>query len=318
MVEAGKTLHFIKTALGLLKTERCTFETCRMHQKMNQTQARTRFKEHFGQANHLLITSIVALHTLENSAVTAAPPELHTSWNPQSKINSIQRTRNFILHTALSSAVDSLDMYIALLYRKPNYIRNNAVASKLDAAGRSVARKIAVIAEHYAPPVEVVALVEVLVTWRNNVVHELADNTVAPEAKVVLLKNAERIAEDFRGLDVTMLASKAEAGDALTFKETTSLINAAHKFVQHVDQAVINRLDLKALCRELIAEAVLAEKDNRNFSLKYFSLPEAGRTQCVTNWLASNYGIVNLTEDQLAECLIVRRPVPEKANPRAK
>lgn len=276
---------------------------------MKTTPARVRFKEHFGQANHFLVTSIVALHALEKSGMSAAPPELSTTWNPQSKQASIERTRIFILHAALNSAVDAIDMYISLLYRKPNYLSDAVICSALDGAGRSVGAKIAVMKKHYSPPAAETALVEILVTWRNNTIHELADNKVELATRNALAKNEAYIAQNFCGLTVGNLAGKAEAGDSLSFKETTSLINAAHKFVQHIDQEVIARLDLQKICRDLVAEVVLSDDPEcRTFSQKYFALPETGRARCVANWLATNYGIANVPADQLEDSLHIARP----------
>ncbi|MEC9363749.1 MAG: hypothetical protein VYC42_11040 [Pseudomonadota bacterium] len=169
---------------------------------MKQTPARVRFKHYFGQANHYLVTGLVALHHLEASPVVSAPTELHTTWNPKDKNASIHRTRLFTHQAILGSAVDAIDMYISLLYRKPNYIRDRALCSALDNAGRSVQRKVVAVAESYALEASTVALVDILITWRNNVVHELADNTLRAETIAVLEKNADAISQNYRGLTV--------------------------------------------------------------------------------------------------------------------
>lgn len=237
---------------------------------MKQTPARTRFKKHFGQANHYLVTGLVALHLLEASEVVSAPPELHTSWNPKDKNSSIHRTRLFAHQAALASAVDAVDMYISLLYRKPNYIKDKDLCSALDGANRSVQKKVAAVAGHYQLKPMTVALVDILITWRNNLVHELADNTLRPETVAVLANSAKSIAENYRGLITDGLKEKAEKGDSLTFKETTSLINAAHNFVEEVDAIVIERLDLGDLCRELVADALADSSRGVDFLAKYY------------------------------------------------
>lgn len=270
---------------------------------MKQTPARTRFKKHFGQANHYLVTGLVALHHLEASEVVSAPPELHTTWSPKDKNSSIHRTRLFAHQAALASAVDAVDMYISLLYRKPNYIKDKELCAALDGANRSVQKKVAAVAGHYHLKPVTVALVDILITWRNNLVHELADNTLRPETVTVLANSAKSIAEVYRGLITDGLKEKAEKGDSLTFKETTSLINAAHKFVEEVDAIVIERLDLGDLCRDLVADALAGSSRSADFLSKYYSLAPDARRRFVRNWLANVHGI-SVMEDATLELSI--------------
>lgn len=286
--------------------ERRKFESCLVHQTMKQTPARTRFKEHFGQANHYLVTSLVALNQLEASNVTEAPPELHTIWNPKDRKASIQRTRLFTLQSILGSAVDAVDMYISLLYRKPNYIRNQALASALDAANRSVQKKVLAVAAHYSVEPSALALLDVLITWRNNVVHELAENTLRAETKAVLQAHKESIAATYRGLVVDQLPAKAEKGDPLTFKETASLINAAHHFVEHVDAKVIQSLDINSLCIGVIQDE-LDSKSTNGFLAKFNSLPIEKRKRFVKNWLANTFGLVEISDETIGKCSQLQR-----------
>lgn len=270
---------------------------------MKQTPARNRFKQQFGQANHYLVTSLVALHHLEVSDIKGAPPELHTTWNPKDRTVSIHRTRLFTLQSILGSAVDSIDMYISLLYRKPNYIRNLELCSELDGANRSVQKKVYAVAAHYHIDPMILALVDVLITWWNNVVHELAENTLRPETRTSLKENSEKISETYRGLVVDRLPQKAEEGVGLTFKETASLINAAHHFVEHVDAAVIERLDMESLCIDLVRDALESKDQSSNFGAKYYSLPSEKRRRFIQNWLTNVFGIGDQSNSTIEACL---------------
>jgi hypothetical protein len=274
---------------------------------MKQTAARVRFKRYFGQANHYLVTGLVALHHLEESAVVSAPSELHTTWNPKDKNASIHRTRLFTHQAILGSAVDAIDMYISLLYRKPNYIKDHALCSALDGAGRSVQRKVIAVAEHYALEASTVALVDVLITWRNNVVHELADNTLLTNTIAALKQHAEMIAGNYRGLIVDKLPQKAEAGDSLTFKETASLISAAHHFVEAVDAKVLKCLDLSELCLDLVTDTLTGSSKNADFIAKYYSLPPDARRRYIRNWLANEHGISGVEDGILDASIHIAR-----------
>lgn len=266
---------------------------------MKDTPARREFKRHFGQANHYLVTTLVALHHLEHSPVVTAPPELRTSWNPKDKVASVQRSRHLVLQSFIGSAVDSIDMYVSLLYRWPNYIQDEALASALDGTNRSVLRKAIAVAEHYEVNPITLALVDVLITWRNNLFHELAENELRTDTAEALAKGHQSIAANYRGLDASSLALKAVRGDALTFKETASLINAAHHFVQEVDTAVLNRLDVSALCSRIVLKAMSSSEESKGFINKYFCLPIEKRGRFLRNWLMNTYGIVELPESAI-------------------
>ncbi len=269
---------------------------------MKKTLARIQFKKHFGQANHHLITSLVALHTLDKSGVVDAPPELHTAWNPKDKNASIARSRIFVLQSFLGRAVDSVDMYLGLLNRKPNYLQNDALSSKLDGAGRSVLKKVNIYSEHYEISEITQALIDVLITWRNNVFHELADNKLRLESRKTLSTKSAKIAETYRGMDVTSLAQKAEKGLPLTFKETASLINATHHFVQELDEKILKNFDAKKFCREAVQDAIDNKDQSTRFAAKYLGLTVEQRFRFLRNWLMNEYGFGEPDEEILTVC----------------
>ncbi len=274
---------------------------------MTKTQPRIQFKKHLGQANHFLITSLVALHALGENSVVEAPEELRTAWNPKDKSASISRSRNFVLQSFLGWAVDSVDMYLSLLNRKPNYLQNSSLSSRLDGAGRSVLKKVRIYSEHYKVQPLTQALIDVLITWRNNVFHELADNELSAESRKGLAAHATDIAAGYRGLDVTGLAEKSKEGAALTFKETASLINAAHNFVQEVDAAVLAAFDAKAFCIEAVQDALNDKKQEKGFAAKYLCLSTEKRVRFLHNWFMNSHGFSELSKDAIESCLNLSR-----------
>lgn len=274
---------------------------------MKKTLARIQFKKHFGQANHYLVTSLVALHNLNASPIIEAPAELRMAWSPKDKGASVIRSRNFVLHSFLGWAVDSIDMYLSLLNRKPNYLQNSALASRLDGAGRSVLKKAQIFSEHYHVHPVTRALIDVLITWRNNVFHELADNKIKKESREALLSNASYIAENYRGLEISDLSSKAEKGGSLTFKETASLINAVHHYVQEIDSAVLEAFDPIAFCTEAVKDAINNKEQETGFAAKYLSLPTEKRQRFLRNWFMNSYGFSEMDEKVLASCLAIQK-----------
>lgn len=270
---------------------------------MQKTLARIQFKKHLGQANHFLITSLIALDTLDKSGIFEAPSELRRAWNPKDRHASIVRSRNFVLQSFLGRAVDSIDMYFGLLNRKPDYLQSPALSLALSKADRSVSKRMNAFATHYGVSDIARALIDVLITWRNNVFHELAENTLRPENRQVLLDKGSEIAEEYRGLDVSELAAKAEKGSPLTFKETASLINSSHNFVKELDEKVLEACDQQRFCREVVEDA-LARKES-GFYAKYFGLTEERRDGFLRNWFANEYGLADIEDALIKTCIEV-------------
>ena len=279
---------------------------------IQKTPARSKFKQHLGQANHYLVTSIVALKHLDESDLISAPEELRTSWNPKDKHRSIERTRTFVSQSFLGWAVDSIDLYLSLLNRKPKFIRDEQLVKELEGAGRSVYLKSECVGRHYGVKDSTRALVSVLITWRNNVMHELADNEVDNRSRQILLENATQIEERYRHLQVHNLADKAEAGESLTFKETASLISASHNFVESVDNALLVTFDQKAFCVEAVTERLAQREDGGRFAQKYFSLSGAQRRRFTNNWLVNTLGFESIEADALDACSDLLRPVSSR------
>lgn len=92
---------------------------------MQITKARKIFKNKFCQANHFLITSLVWVDWIKEWIITKKSDSFSTSWNPRNKVQSAIRTRSFLLELFLWKAVDSLEVYLKLLYRKPNLYFSN-------------------------------------------------------------------------------------------------------------------------------------------------------------------------------------------------
>ena len=172
-----------------------------------------------------------------------------------------------------------------------------------DYPNRSVMRKVLAIGEHYSISPIILALIDVLITWRNNLVHELAENSLLDSTKVILKTSAKEIAELYRGLAPDQLPRKAETGEALTFKETASLISASHRFVENVDAAVINRLNFSDLCCDIVRDALSDESQRHGFKKKFFALPIEKRMRFVRNWLMNRHGISDLTDGVLEASL---------------
>src|SRR4051794_38354746 len=114
-----------------------------MDHYLNESRGRGRFKDLLGQANHLIVTTLVGLDAVENGLVTSPPADLHASWSPKHPVNSARRARRLVLDMVLVRAVDAVDVYLRMARRLPSLIQEEGLQSGIDGAGRSIFRKIA-------------------------------------------------------------------------------------------------------------------------------------------------------------------------------
>ncbi len=209
---------------------------------MKQTKARQLFKKKFGQQNHFLITSLIGLDYIENGDDIKCPDSFSTSWNPRDKKQSARRSRDFLLQSFLSFAVDGIDLYLSELNTAPKYILDVGFTEALCAAERSVYKKVKKISEYLTSDKLLKSLCLVLITYRNNLLHSKAENVVEEVDKDLLLENRMYISENFCRLDIEVLLTKVEKKEPPTFKEVASLIRATQKFVEEIDSQIISRI----------------------------------------------------------------------------
>jgi hypothetical protein len=278
---------------------------------MKHTLARRAFKEHLGQANHFLITTLVALDCLNNHQ-NFNSAGLHAAWSPKDVSASVQRSRIFAMHSFLGTAVDALDVYFSLLGRKPDFLQDERTSQALQACHRSVYKKAQFLATLVPCSSIESALIEVLITWRNNVMHELADNKLSDISKQTLERAKNEISESYRGLDVSQLSFKAECGGDLTFKETASLINAAHKFVEKSDQFILDKLDLSRLYTEVLIDTLQSNPKNHVFRARLFDVEAPKWASFVSNWASNTLRTTPLTPTEIAA---IRSIIPDLRSP---
>lgn len=269
---------------------------------MKHTLARRVFKQHLGQANHFLVTILVALDCLDANSNHQAPG-LHAVWSPKSVAHSVQRSRIFAMHSFLSSAVDALDVYFSLLNRKPDYLQDQDFSEALQACKRSVYNKATKFAEWVPDSKIEAAMVEALITWRNNVMHELADNTLTDKSREILREYSVEISENYRNLNPLKLIEKANNGADLTFKETTSLISAAHKFVEKTDNFILHKLNKPDFYFKALLNTLETNTRNHGFRTRLFDINSKRWNGFISNWASNTLHSPPLEEEELAAIL---------------
>jgi len=258
--------------------------------KMEVTDKRKEFKNRIGQANHFLITTLVGLNAIETGLVVQKPSEFATSWNPKDSFSSARRSRDFVLKSVLGWCVESLEMYLTLANRKPKLfeIENSDLVVAYSKAGQSVFKKATLVGDTLKIDPILIGLVECLITWRNYVFHFDIDNRIRDESLSILQLNRTEIQTNFRGLDIELMKDKWETGKDFSFKEAASLINATQQYVECLDKAFLETLDLERYLSESLEE--LLRRSDRSRS-KFLSLPEPRKTSFVHNLIQNKIGI---------------------------
>ncbi len=249
---------------------------------MKSTKARRLFKSRFGQANHFLITSLIGLHEVENNPNLKKPDEFSTSWEPHDVFRSARRSREFLLDSFLSHAVDGVDLYLTYLNKSPKPIADIDFELIFEKAQRSVYSKVLGIQEYFKADKTLTGLVLLLITWRNNLTHFFAENEILGEYETHLKNEEEKIKAKFCGLEIRQLIPKAHEGKSLTFKEVASLINAAHLYVQKIDEIVISKIDFEDFANRTLDYHY---KNNKGSKLKYSNLHPDKKERFILNVL---------------------------------
>ncbi|SDI13363.1 hypothetical protein [Alloyangia pacifica] len=236
---------------------------------LNKSFGRKRFKASLGNANHLIITSLVGLDAIERGIVDKIPKEMRTTWSPKSPQNSARRARRLVLDMALIRAVDAVDVYIRDSMRQPTLIQDAILRGHIDRAGRSVFKKLAALEGnlHGLDPL-LCALIAVLVSWRNEGAHMEADDTLSAKQRATIDANREIVAARFSGLDADILLSDYDSENPPTFKEVASLINASHHFVEDLEGQLFKKIDPETYLRQLVKEAIRPKIRDRSASTK--------------------------------------------------
>lgn len=264
---------------------------------MRSTKAKKDFKKRFGQANHFLVTTLVGLGEIEAGRVTEKAEEFRASWNPNDTQRSAARAKVFALQSFLGWAVESLEMYLKVLNRKPKGFESEEFGKIFSSSQKSIYKKAIGVGEYAQVDPVLVALIEVLITWRNYTFHYDIDNQIRDDSKELLTRSSDRINEEFCGLDVDRLISSWETRGDFTFKETASLINATHQFVSEIDLFAISQVDEVRYVTDALD---VYFKNNSKAQQKLRALPREKRVRYIKNVILQILGF-SVTEERIRE-----------------
>ena len=271
---------------------------------MKKTIARKHFKQMLGQANHFLITTLIGLNCVENNNDIEKPQEFSTSWNPKNIFNSARRSREYILNSALAWTVDSLEAYMSLIHKKPKIIEDEKFSVMMSEAGRSVYKKVLGYSEYFEVDKTLTSLMELLITWRNNITHFTAENKLPENSKQHLLESNKEILDNYSGLAIDTAIKKAEKGKSPSFKECASLIHATQQFVEKIDTIILENMDKKIYAENIFK--YYFENDKKKKKSKFLGHTLQDREKVLKNILSNLGGFNDVDETILSYLLSIK------------
>ncbi|WP_157139822.1 hypothetical protein [Roseibium aggregatum] len=262
-----------------------------MNLYLNQTPARSRFKQLLGQANHLIITILVGLDAVENKLITECPEHLRTTWAPKDAATSAARSRIMTLEMALVRATDSLDAYIIWSRREPALIQCETPKKSIDTSGRSVAKRFNSLDKYYSQPnICLTALINIMIFWRNELVHSTSEERLDTVHLNTLEENLQWYKNTFQGMDTSRLVNDFRKENPPTLKEITSIIRAVHKYIEVLDELQLNQLNPEPYLREVIKNHVnITSKNKMKIIQSIWGRNEEERSRRLKSML-TNYG----------------------------
>lgn len=214
-----------------------------------------KFKNEIGQANHFLITILIGLDGVKSEKVVKNV-EFDAAWNPKDVVASANRSRVYTIKASLAWVVDCLDMYLRLCNRKPRLL-SEELCDKFNATHHSVYQKYKLISDEYTISDIDKATVDLLICWRNRMIHFDADNDILEKSRDVLttIKDEDEIINKTH-MDIEQLLDSFDKKECPKFKEMAFMIKRTILFVESIDKILLDRLDVLSflddmLCSEL-------------------------------------------------------------------
>jgi len=231
--------------------------------EISHSYALGKFKKEIGQANHMLITILVGLDGVITSDFDIAP-EFRASWNPKSKITSAERSKLYAKKTSLSWLVNCLEMYLKLIVREPSLIEDCTLHEEYsnDKNSRSVYNRIKLLCEYFEISSIDYALVDLLICWRNSIMHFDVKNVPTNSNRKRLTENANEIAKTHCGLDIVCTLNSFDKNQQPSFKEVTSFVRSSINLVYEIDRHLVQSLDTSRYTDRTIMN-YLKERDDR-------------------------------------------------------
>ncbi len=262
--------------------------------ELKTSQALSLFKKEAGQINHMLITLYVGLDGIIPYDLSPNP-SIHTTWNPKSKQASVERSRIFARKATIAWLVNCVDMYFQTINQAPLLFLPDNIKFIFDGEeySHSIYKRVNHINSYLTFSTIDTSFVDLLICWRNRIVHHGAKNDIVPANRQLLVENKDSIFKDFCGLDITKVLEHFDNNSVPTFKEVTSLVHATTNYIYQLDERLIKKLDLQRYADRIIInyirEGQLKPIDKTNPRINnIFSKESSARLRIIKQILKQN------------------------------
>lgn len=266
--------------------------------KMN-SRAFKNFKKKMGQANHFLITILIGLDAVKNGA--QKDENFDAAWNPYDVQASVRRSKEFAINSALAWAVDGLDMYVRLCNREPKLFHSQE-SINIDKTKHSIYNKIRIITENHKEldPIKS-AFVDLLICWRNNMLHFDADNALLQSSNTMFKKESTAIAVEKYHLNIGEMLEHFHANATPTFKEIATMFSMTIHFVEELDGLLMNDIDKTTYCEIILKKFLKENPDARHWKVfqKNSNIPYDERIKMIKQFFITLGVCPELLEDNM-------------------
>lgn len=217
-----------------------------------------------GEAVANLNTAVVGLDAVEQGY--EKQETLNISWNPHDRIAAARKSRRFLVEAVLVRVAEALSEFVSATAQLPNF---SAVRSAWDAKTSRSEKLADVAAEALGSENYLVLGAELLIHWRNRVVHPRSKASLKPLQEKKLRAASDEIEQTFAGLSVDRLLMDFEASRP-TLKDISSLIAMSIKMAREIDEAVnsLSRDDLDFLLEHYGLKARIADIESQTTPTK--------------------------------------------------
>lgn len=211
--------------------------------EITKSKAFSLFKNEIGQVNHFLITILIGLDGVKTGKIKKEEG-FNVCWNPKNVEISVARSREYSIKSSLAFVVDCIDMYLRLCNRQPVLFKDG-VSQKISRTGNSVYRKFKIISEEYTVSAIDKAAVDLLICWRNRMIHFGASNNISNESREILKTILDEDKTAMRcHLDGNRMLQSFDDKKSPKFKEIAFMVNKTISFVENLDKILLSEKNI--------------------------------------------------------------------------
>ena len=262
--------------------------------ELTKTKALKDFLNNIGSTVFLLNTICVGLDRVKKEKITKYDKSLRINWSSEDPVNDSQRARIYANKATLAFTVDTLDQYLRSLVAKDNPrvfldsqliddLRESSIRERIDI----LMTKAQPNEEYWAP------FVQLLICWRNRMIHSHAANTLNRRDINILTKNKEVIQKNHSGIDIAVTLDRYLKGQGPSLKDISTMVAILIKSIRLVDSKIIQNFIGKEYILDAVANQVKFNgKDSITEIKMIWNLTRQRKQQKIYN-LLSHYGVLS-------------------------